>query len=87
MKTFLVLVALICATTTTATPTNVNEESLSAFHTSLKEAIKSCIESMSNLLAMVESFESGQTASTTITTTTTTTTTEPTFYDYYGLGE
>jgi len=64
MKTFLVLVALICAMTT-ATPTNANGKSLSAFHTNLKQAMKSSLDSMKNLLAMVESFESGQTTSTT----------------------
>ena len=72
--------SLILIPSSMISPTNVNGKSLSAFHTNLKQAMKSSLDSMKNLLAMVESFESGQTTSTT-------TTTDPTFYDYYGLGE
>merc|ERR1711860_460599 len=76
MKTFLLFVALICATTTAIpTPTNVNGESLSAFLTNLKEAIKSSTE---NLLAMIQRFENEElTPSTTTSSTTTTSTTTP----------
>jgi len=75
MKTFLLFVALICATTTaatTATPNgNGNGEPLSVFLTSLKQALQ-------NLLAMVQGFENEQSTTTTTTTTTdTSTTTEP----------
>merc|ERR1711953_693126 len=61
MKTFLLFVALLCATktatsipTTTATPNeNGNGGPLSAFLTSLKQALE-------NLLAMVQRFENEQ---------------------------
>ena len=54
MKIFLAFVALICSTiTTTATTTNVSEESLSAFLTNLKQGLE-------NLLGMVQRFEMEQ---------------------------
>ena len=57
MKTFLLFVALICATTT-ATPNGYgNGEPLSAFLTSLKQALTQAFE---NLLAMVQRFENEQ---------------------------
>jgi len=55
MKSFLLFVALICATTM-ATPlpsTTVSGEPLSAFLASLKQALE-------NLLAMVQRFENGE---------------------------
>ena len=69
MKTFLLFVALVCATTAIPTPTNVNEESLSSFLTNLKQGLE-------NLLGLVQRFEMEQ--STQIDQTTTTTTTEST---------
>ena len=54
MKTFLLFVALVCATTTAIpTPTNVNGESLSAFLTNLKQGLE-------NLLGLVQRFEMEQ---------------------------
>jgi len=55
MKTFLLFVALICATTmaTPLPPTTASGEPLSAFLGSLKQALE-------NLLAMVNRFENGQ---------------------------
>merc|ERR1712049_101459 len=59
MKTFLLFVALVCATTTAIpTPTNVNGESLSAFLTNLKQGLE-------NLLGLVQRFEIDQTTPTT----------------------
>ena len=82
MKTFLLFVALICATTTaatTATP-NGNGEPLSVFLTNLKQALQ-------NLLAMVQGFENEESTTTTTTTTTdTTTTTEPKSKYFINLG-
>jgi len=59
MKTFLLFVALICATTmaTPLPPTTASEEPLSAFLGSLKQALE-------NLLAMVNRFENGQSTQT-----------------------
>ena len=58
MKTFLLFVALICATTTATTPNeNGNGGPLSAFLTSLKQALTQALE---NLLAMVQRFENEQ---------------------------
>ena len=60
MKTFLLFVALICATTTATTP-NGNGEPLSAFLTSLKQALTQTLtQALENLLAMVQRFENEQ---------------------------
>jgi len=65
MKTFLLFVALVCATTTAIpTPTNVNGESLSAFLTNLKQGLE-------NLLGLVQRFEMEQSTQIDQTTTTT----------------
>ena len=59
MKTFLLFLALTCATTT-ATP-NGNGEPLSAFLTSLKQALTQTLtQALENLLAIVQRFENEQ---------------------------
>ena len=61
MKTFLLFVALICATTATTPNGNGNGEPLSAFLTSLKQALTQTLtQALENLLAIVQRFENEQ---------------------------
>merc|ERR1711953_1557720 len=60
MKTFLLFVALVCATTAIPTPTNVNGESLSSFLTNLKQGLENLKQGLENLLGLVQRFEMEQ---------------------------
>ena len=67
MKTFLLFVALVCATTAIPTPTNVNEDSLSSFLTNLKQGfenlqqgLENLQQGLENLLGLVQRFEMEQ---------------------------